>query len=197
MKFHDYEDDYLSLKADKEEQRFKFLNAFDIISFSSVFNLSGLFNNSNKPINRERFISAESLERIMEKLRMMGEANRNFVFSLIKLNLYYRGFFHLASFIVEYPKRRTTANYSAPTPSQQSSGSQVKNKKPIAWQVWMRYVSAMNPNYRKKNESKHRREKHRAVLLMMIHSKNAEIQQSETPYNSVLHANPFISDIYN
>ncbi|KAJ4969899.1 hypothetical protein NE237_002998 [Protea cynaroides] len=69
--FHDDEDDFLCLKAGKEEQSFKFLNAFDIISFSSGFDLSGLFN--DKLIKGERFLSAESPAMIMEKLEEVGK----------------------------------------------------------------------------------------------------------------------------
>ncbi|XP_043726006.1 CBL-interacting serine/threonine-protein kinase 11-like [Telopea speciosissima] len=73
LKFHEEEDDFFALKADKDEQSNQFLNAFDIISFSSGFDLSGLFNESDNPIDGERFVSAESPERIIEKLEEVGK----------------------------------------------------------------------------------------------------------------------------
>ncbi|XP_043707729.1 CBL-interacting serine/threonine-protein kinase 14-like [Telopea speciosissima] len=75
LKFHDEEDDFLSLKeVDKEEkQSFNFLNAFDLISFSSGFDLSTLFNGSDKLVNRKRFVSDQSPERIIEKLEEVGK----------------------------------------------------------------------------------------------------------------------------
>lgn len=55
----------------KEETRgpgTKCLNAFDIISFSSGFNLSGLFDAAELSVRRERFISGEKPERIIERI---------------------------------------------------------------------------------------------------------------------------------
>ncbi|KAL2541221.1 CBL-interacting serine/threonine-protein kinase 11 [Abeliophyllum distichum] len=43
-----------------------FLNAFDIISYSSGFDLSGLINNNGNKVTTEMFISAESPEKIIE-----------------------------------------------------------------------------------------------------------------------------------
>ncbi|XP_042503334.1 CBL-interacting serine/threonine-protein kinase 11-like [Macadamia integrifolia] len=73
LKFHEDEDDFLALKGDKDEQSDRFLNAFDIISFSSGFDLSGLFNGSDNPVHATRFVSAESPERIIEKLEEVGK----------------------------------------------------------------------------------------------------------------------------
>ncbi|KAJ4978808.1 hypothetical protein NE237_009588 [Protea cynaroides] len=68
------EDDFFGLKdADKEQQSVKLLNAFDIISFSSGFDLSGLFKESGKLVHWERFVSAETPERIIEKVEEVGK----------------------------------------------------------------------------------------------------------------------------
>ncbi|KAJ4977841.1 hypothetical protein NE237_008621 [Protea cynaroides] len=67
-------DDFFGLKdADKEQQSVKLLNAFDIISFSSGLDLSGLFKESDKLVNWERFVSVEKPERIIEKLEEVGK----------------------------------------------------------------------------------------------------------------------------
>ncbi|XWS13066.1 hypothetical protein CRYUN_Cryun36dG0005600 [Craigia yunnanensis] len=52
----------------EETQSTKCLNAFDIISFSSGFDISGLFNEVEFPVQRERFISGEKPERIIERI---------------------------------------------------------------------------------------------------------------------------------
>ncbi|KAJ4978254.1 hypothetical protein NE237_009034 [Protea cynaroides] len=68
------EDDFFAVKAaDKEEQSVNFLNAFDLISFSSGFDLSGLFKGSGNLVDGERFLSPETPERIMEKLEEVGK----------------------------------------------------------------------------------------------------------------------------
>ncbi|XP_056172724.1 CBL-interacting serine/threonine-protein kinase 14-like [Syzygium oleosum] len=46
----------------------KSLNAFDIISFSSGFDLSGLIRDSGEPVRSERFVSAEAPERVLERV---------------------------------------------------------------------------------------------------------------------------------
>ncbi|CAK7343618.1 unnamed protein product [Dovyalis caffra] len=46
----------------------KSLNAFDLISFSSGFDLSGLFNESDTLVSSERFLSAEKPEKVMERV---------------------------------------------------------------------------------------------------------------------------------
>lgn len=60
-----YEEEF-DIKHDKEERAGSSLNAFDIISFSSGLDLSGLFDESAE--NGERFVSAESPEKIIEKV---------------------------------------------------------------------------------------------------------------------------------
>ncbi|KAJ4979972.1 hypothetical protein NE237_010752 [Protea cynaroides] len=73
-KLFEEEDDFFALKdADKEQQSVKYLNAFDIISSASGFDLSGLFKGSSKQVDGERFVSAETLERIMEKVEEVGK----------------------------------------------------------------------------------------------------------------------------
>lgn len=61
----------------------KYLNAFDIISLSSGFNLSGLFddfNNNDAPFCNERFLSNETPEKILEKVeevaRLVADGDR-------------------------------------------------------------------------------------------------------------------------
>ncbi|KAJ4978538.1 hypothetical protein NE237_009318 [Protea cynaroides] len=72
-KLFEEEDDFFALKdADKEQQSVKYLNAFDIISSASGFDLSGLFKGSSKQVDGERFVSAETLERIIEKVEEVG-----------------------------------------------------------------------------------------------------------------------------
>ncbi|KAE8706708.1 Non-LTR retroelement reverse transcriptase-like protein [Hibiscus syriacus] len=61
IKSHD--DDF---KFKEETQSKKFLNAFDIISFSLDFDLSGLFDEVEPPVQREKFISEERPEKIIE-----------------------------------------------------------------------------------------------------------------------------------
>ncbi|CAI9774770.1 unnamed protein product [Fraxinus pennsylvanica] len=51
----------------------KFLNAFDIISHSSGVDLSGLFNNNPNRVTSEMFISAESPERIIERIEEVAK----------------------------------------------------------------------------------------------------------------------------
>ncbi|CBI15834.3 unnamed protein product, partial [Vitis vinifera] len=72
VKFH--EEDF-GLKSEKEDRSPTNLNAFDIISFSSGLNLSGLFNDSSKssPDDDERFVSAEPVEKIIEKIEEIAE----------------------------------------------------------------------------------------------------------------------------
>jgi carbon catabolite-derepressing protein kinase len=59
IKFHD---DPLELK---NHNKGKELNAFDIISFSPGIDLSGMFSLPSSPVIQERFVSAESPERII------------------------------------------------------------------------------------------------------------------------------------
>ncbi|KAF8015136.1 hypothetical protein BT93_H0820 [Corymbia citriodora subsp. variegata] len=46
----------------------KCMNAFDIISFSSGFDLSGLIRDSGEPVHSERFASAEPPERVLQRV---------------------------------------------------------------------------------------------------------------------------------
>lgn len=70
IKFHE---EHLEIKDQGEESSSKYLNAFDIISYSSGANLSGLFNKSDNSVKGERFISEESPENIMEKIEEVGK----------------------------------------------------------------------------------------------------------------------------
>ncbi|KAJ6369258.1 hypothetical protein OIU78_001590 [Salix suchowensis] len=61
-----YLDDFGFDKGFEEDEDQKSLNAFDIISFSSGFDLSTLFDGSDTTILTERFVSAEKPEKVME-----------------------------------------------------------------------------------------------------------------------------------
>lgn len=67
IKFHE-DDVCFNLKDYGEDENAKYLTAFDVISFSSGFDLSGLFSDSEIPIFGERFMSEESPERIIERI---------------------------------------------------------------------------------------------------------------------------------
>uniref|UniRef100_A0A5B7B9Y7 non-specific serine/threonine protein kinase n=1 Tax=Davidia involucrata TaxID=16924 RepID=A0A5B7B9Y7_DAVIN len=69
IKFHE-EGFELKNHDDSDDE---FLNAFDIISSSSGFNLSGLFNKSDCSVEGERFVSAESPERIIGKIEELAK----------------------------------------------------------------------------------------------------------------------------
>lgn len=71
IKFHE---EHLELKDQGDENSSKFLNAFDIISYSSGANLSGLLlNKSDNSVKGERFISEETPEKIIEKVEEIGK----------------------------------------------------------------------------------------------------------------------------
>ncbi|XVE84360.1 hypothetical protein DITRI_Ditri17bG0006100 [Diplodiscus trichospermus] len=58
----------------EENQSTQRLNAFDIISFSSGFDLSGFFKEADFSVRRELFISGEKPERIIERIEEVGRA---------------------------------------------------------------------------------------------------------------------------
>ncbi|KAL4297357.1 hypothetical protein GQ457_12G003040 [Hibiscus cannabinus] len=62
------------LKGDSTPSTTGCLNAFDIISFSTGFDLSGLFNEADFSVRREQFVSEEKPERIL--LRIEEEFRR-------------------------------------------------------------------------------------------------------------------------
>ncbi|KAK6246758.1 hypothetical protein QUC31_018323 [Theobroma cacao] len=71
-KFHEEYD-----KVDKDEPQVTSLNAFDLISFSSGLDLSGLFDNSHGSVSDgERFISRESPEKLVEKVEEVAKAEK-------------------------------------------------------------------------------------------------------------------------
>ncbi|KAK3020896.1 hypothetical protein RJ639_047208 [Escallonia herrerae] len=75
IKFHE---EHFELKDDSVGTGTgKYLNAFDIISFSSGFDLSGLFQQPDISVGGERFVSAETPERIMERIEAVGKEERN------------------------------------------------------------------------------------------------------------------------
>ncbi|KAK8663656.1 hypothetical protein V6N13_083464 [Hibiscus sabdariffa] len=63
IKFHEEDFDFK-----EESQGKKCLNAFDIISFSSGFDLSGLFDEAEPSVRKELFISEERPEKIIERI---------------------------------------------------------------------------------------------------------------------------------
>lgn len=72
---------YQEVKLDHHQFEFKswsgpgeFLNAFDIISYSSGFNLSSLLKGNGGFIIKEQFVSVERPEEIIEKIREVAEA---------------------------------------------------------------------------------------------------------------------------
>ncbi|KAL2557576.1 CBL-interacting serine/threonine-protein kinase 14 [Forsythia ovata] len=67
----DNEFDFKNSGGDMDES--SFLNAFDIISYSSGFDLSNLFSNNGIRVTCEMFISAESPERIIEKIEEVAK----------------------------------------------------------------------------------------------------------------------------
>ncbi|GAV77171.1 Pkinase domain-containing protein/NAF domain-containing protein [Cephalotus follicularis] len=71
IKFH-LED----LNFDLKEDRIESLNAFDIISFSSGFDLTGLFGDVETPVGGERFVSGESPERIVERVEEVAQVEK-------------------------------------------------------------------------------------------------------------------------
>ncbi|RXI01556.1 hypothetical protein DVH24_014905 [Malus domestica] len=73
IKFH-FEDFDLKDMRDGDSDETSSLNAFDLISFSSGFDISGLFSKSGISDCGERFVSAETPERIMEKVEEVAKA---------------------------------------------------------------------------------------------------------------------------
>lgn len=59
---------------DHDENEEQFLNAFDIISFSSGVDLSGLLNHPAVPTGSERFISAAAPEKIIGEIEAVAKA---------------------------------------------------------------------------------------------------------------------------
>ncbi|KAM0991690.1 hypothetical protein ACFX13_010221 [Malus domestica] len=70
----DFEDFGLEDMRDGDSDKTSSLNAFDLISFSSGFDISGLFSKSAISDCGERFVSAETPERIMEKVEEVAKA---------------------------------------------------------------------------------------------------------------------------
>ncbi|KAI3931073.1 hypothetical protein MKW92_029229 [Papaver armeniacum] len=70
IKFHEYDDNLIKEVDQENNGGSKFLNAFDIISFSSGFDLSGLFKDfdNSVAVESDRFITAETPENITKKI---------------------------------------------------------------------------------------------------------------------------------
>ncbi|KAK6152551.1 hypothetical protein DH2020_015186 [Rehmannia glutinosa] len=64
-------DKEFEFKESGEESRY--LNAFDLISYSSGADLSGLFSKCGNRVNSEMFVSAESPEKIIERIEALGK----------------------------------------------------------------------------------------------------------------------------
>ncbi|KAM7265255.1 hypothetical protein ACFE04_002938 [Oxalis oulophora] len=80
FKFHE-ESDFDIKESDHAQYSSakKSLNAFDIISFSSGFNLTGLFSDTEPTITCERFVSSEKPETIINKVKQVAELETNIV----------------------------------------------------------------------------------------------------------------------
>lgn len=63
-----YDEELQDEKMEKEDERNSTMNAFDLISFSSGLNLSGLFDDSADTVDNDRLVLAESPETIIEKV---------------------------------------------------------------------------------------------------------------------------------
>ncbi|KAF7816217.1 CBL-interacting serine/threonine-protein kinase 11 [Senna tora] len=75
IKFHEEHLGSTSGTKFDESEKMTDLNAFDIISFSSGLNLSGLFDDSHNPEEEgERFVSSNSPEKIMERVEEIAKA---------------------------------------------------------------------------------------------------------------------------
>ncbi|WP_348243446.1 hypothetical protein, partial [Salmonella enterica] len=67
------EDDFTASKKNQVTD----LNAFDIIAFSSGLDLSGLFDDSYNSVNDgERFVSRESIEKLIECVEEFAKAEK-------------------------------------------------------------------------------------------------------------------------
>ncbi|KDP45721.1 hypothetical protein JCGZ_17328 [Jatropha curcas] len=73
IKFYDED----CVKIDKDEPEIRNLNAFDIISFSSGLDLSGLFDDSYKAVeDDDLFVSSESPEKLIQKVQEFAKVER-------------------------------------------------------------------------------------------------------------------------
>lgn len=63
-----YDEELQDEKMEKEDECNSTMNAFDLISFSSGLNLSGLFDESADTVDNDRLVLAESPETIIEKV---------------------------------------------------------------------------------------------------------------------------------
>ncbi|KAF5476381.1 hypothetical protein F2P56_008104 [Juglans regia] len=73
INFHGGIDDDFALKDYGGDGNAKYINAFDLISFSYGFDLSGLFSDSEISVQREMFMSKETPERIIETVGEIAE----------------------------------------------------------------------------------------------------------------------------
>lgn len=73
IKLRDEDVEGFDLKDDGDDECAKHLNAFDLISFSSGFDLSSLFSDSDISVRGERFVSEEIPERIIERIGEVAE----------------------------------------------------------------------------------------------------------------------------
>ncbi|KAL5580546.1 hypothetical protein UlMin_012988 [Ulmus minor] len=72
-----YDEEEKTEEKEEDPKGFVNLNAFDIISFSSGLDLSGLFDGSQSAAEEgERFVSAEAAEKIVEKVEEFGKVEK-------------------------------------------------------------------------------------------------------------------------
>ncbi|KAL5709868.1 non-specific serine/threonine protein kinase [Ranunculus cassubicifolius] len=64
---------YKSDQSDQEDEKDGFLNAFELISSSPRFNLSGLFSDTCDTTDGERYISEDTPEHLIEKIEDVGK----------------------------------------------------------------------------------------------------------------------------
>jgi carbon catabolite-derepressing protein kinase len=77
VKFYDEEGKPVNNAVKEEDKKaVTSLNAFDLISFSSGLDLSGLFDESKNPVDGERFISSEPIEAVIGKLETFAKTEK-------------------------------------------------------------------------------------------------------------------------
>lgn len=74
FQFHTELDFELKENETEDEKANNYLNAFDLISFSPGFDLTGLFKNSEVSVGSERFVSAESPDKIISTVEEVAKA---------------------------------------------------------------------------------------------------------------------------
>lgn len=73
IEFHNENDEGFDLKDCRDSECGKHLNAFDLISLSPGFHISGLFSDSDTAVRGERFLSEETPETIIERISEVAQ----------------------------------------------------------------------------------------------------------------------------